>query len=494
MATILNLKFDAAVYEYCSVIWEDLTGLTPEKMAYSLSAGKGVVGKADDFTLDLIKQLLPRVDYFVPRVRLDCEDGEIYSIQCRTLITRWRRKLVNLRTALLHSSKVIYLSDAVNQILARPYIDEISRLKKSIFEALNLSKSGQNLTEEQQQIIDSVNKKIDQQRKKLRELPRCTNAILKTLLHEVIDDMPGEERAELERLVRERTRCTEEMGKISEELNEVRTALRNLPKNVSEDEENRLTEKEKELGDKLLSHEGNMQQIRMQRSEILQKYYDHLKPEVVAESLLKAPSTFWAAFNMKINMIETKIKIASPPKKDKSAGKQSRKQPTLGELAEALILFPYKIGSADANNNHSVLLADLAIMDEYDQWTEQFPGKSITQEYRAKYIEFSRRFNTLPESALAALNEEPSFATQQRNNNPKMTNYDKLFEELKIKAGTDTIGLEALQKNDGLIKEFSELPDFEIQLDKIKKCLEESRFVTAAFTLMREILSASAVD
>ena len=499
MMNKVKLSLDAAVYEYSSVVWEELTGLTPESVVSNISAGKGVVGRADDVIIDQLRQFLPRVDRFVPRVRLDCEDADVYSVQCRTLIARWRRKLVNVRTSLLHNSKVIYLTDAVNQIMAKPYNDEIARLRSTIFEEQNLMKAGQELTEQQKEKVDAVNKKIEEQRRKLHEQPRCTNAILTSMLHEVIDDMPQDERTEIDRLVSERVRCKKELDEVKTALYEVRAAQRNMKKDATDEERNKLTTRGNELEEKLQTLEADAEQYRSQRLEILQKYYEHLKPEVVAESLMKAPSSFWECFNMKQTMTDVEVRIASSVKKSKASredsekpkARKARKVPTLAERTEALMLFPYTIGSADTGNISSQLLADSQLMDDYDQWTEQFPGKSITPEYRAKYAEFCRQFHTLPDSALAALSQEPAFVEQQRKapqQPPQETNYDKLMAMLKKKAGSDATGNKALADNDHHFRALSERPDFARRLTEVEAVLAREKYVTAACSTIRQIL------
>lgn len=500
MASIIRLSVDAAVYEYSSIIWEELAGQTPESAVYCLSTGKGIIDKADDVVLNQLQEFLPRVDRFVPRVRLDCADANIYSTQCRTLIARWRRKLVNVRTALLRSGKVIYLTDAVNHILAKPYNDEIARFRSSIVSELAMVKEGKELTEEQQHKIEEVNQKIDEQRQKLRELPRCTNVILTSMLHEAIDDMPEGKRRELDNLVKMRNDCLNDQHTTNAKLNDVKAQLRNLRNDAPEEERNKLQGEVKELEKKLQNLAAQFEQYRQQRMGILQEYYDQLKPEVVAKSLKEAPASFWEFFNQKQTMLEVGVKMASVPKTIKSnegdakteTSKRKRKQPTQVERAVALMFFPYGIGSADASNFSTHLDHDSQLMDEYDEWTEKFTGKSITQEYRDKYAEFCREFQTIPESALASLAQEPPFVQLQRKveqDQPQVSNYDRLISALNEKAGSDKTGLGIIEKNDSLLHTFSERQDFEEQFSKIELTLKNNTYVSAAFTKMREIVN-----
>ena len=52
MANMIKLKVDAAVYEYSSIMWEELAGQTPESVVHLLSCGKGIIDKADDVVLN----------------------------------------------------------------------------------------------------------------------------------------------------------------------------------------------------------------------------------------------------------------------------------------------------------------------------------------------------------------------------------------------------------------------------------------------------------
>ena len=414
MASIVKLSVDAAVYEHASIMWENLVGSTPEKVVYRLSAGEGLVSEVDRLLVDDLNEFLHRVDRFVPRVRLNVPGGDIYSVQCNTLIARWRRRLSSVRSGLLNRNKPVYLTDAVNAIITKPCNDEIARLRKSISAEQELQKSGQVLTDEQQQRVVEVNAKIEEQKSKLRKLPRCNNIILTAMLHEVIDRMPQGERDELAQLEEERTRNRKELEDVIAELKDVRLSLGSNSKYAGEGEKESLEKRLPELEEKSMFLDADYDINKQRRAEILQKYYDHIKPEVVAEALMEAPYTFWDRFNMNKSMKEVNVRVASATKSsrrtksddvEKSAPKRKRKQPSIEEHAADLMLFPFSFGDADTGDIRSQLAEDNMIMDEYDEWTEQCKDISLTAEYRAKYEEFCRRFNTIPESALKALAE-----------------------------------------------------------------------------------------
>ena len=478
MASIVKLSVDAAVYEHASIMWENLVGLPPEKVVYRLSAGEGLVSEVDRLLVDDLNEFLHRVDRFVPRVRLNVPEGDIYSVLCNTLIARWRRRLSSVRSGMLKSNKPVYLTDAVNAIITKPCNDEIARLRKSISAELELQKSGQELTPEQQQRVDEVNAKIEEQKIKLRKLPRCNNIILTAMLHEVIDRMPQEERDELAQLEEERTRNRKELEDVIAELKDVRLSLGSNSKYAGEGEKESLEKRLPELEEKCMIMDADYDVNKQRRAEILQKYYDHIKPEVVAEALMEAPYTFWERFNMSKVMKEVNVRVASATKSsrrtksddvEKSAPKRKRKQSSIEEHAADLMLFPFSFGDADTGDFKSQLAEDNMIMDEYDEWTEQCEDISLTAEYRAKYEEFCRRFNTIPESALKALAEGPAFTVPSRESK----NYARLKNFLVSISDNSEEDEQAIEDNKEAIKTVCTLDDFEALYDKLVSTLQE---------------------
>ena len=472
MASIVKLSVDAAVYEHASIMWENLVGLPPEKVVYRLSAGEGLVSEVDRLLVDNLNEFLHRVDRFVPRVRLNVPGGDIYSVRCNTLIARWRRRLSSVRSGMLKSNKPVYLTDAVNAIITKPCNDEIARLRKSISAELELQKSGQELTPEQQQRVDEVNAKIEEQKIKLRKLPRCNNIILTAMLHEVIDRMPQEERDELAQLEEERTRNRKELEDVIAELKDVRLSLGSNSKYAGEGEKESLEKRLPELEEKCMIMDADYDVNKQRRAEILQKYYDHIKPEVVAEALMEAPYTFWERFNMSKVMKEVNVRVASATKSsrrtksddvEKSAPKRKRKQSSIEEHAADLMLFPFSFGDADTGDIRSQLAEDNMIMDEYDEWTEQCKDISLTAEYRAKYEEFCRRFNTIPDSALKVLAEGQAFTVPSRESKNLAKLKDFLF-SISTKSEQDE---QAIEDNKEDIKAVCEFDDFEAFYDEM---------------------------
>ena len=472
MASIVKLSVDAAVYEHASIMWENLVGLPPEKVVYRLSAGEGLVSEVDRLLVDDLNEFLHRVDRFVPRVRLNVPGGDIYSVLCNTLIARWRRRLSSVRSGMLKSNKPVYLTDAVNAIITKPCNDEIARLRKSISAELELQKSGQELTPEQQQRVVEVNAKIEEQKSKLRKLPRCNNIILTAMLHEVIDRMPQEERDELTRLEQERSRNRKEIENVIAELRDIRISLGSNSKYLGEGEKESLEKRLPELEEKCMIMDADYDENKQRRAEILQKYYDHIKPEVVAEALMEAPYTFWDRFNMNKSMKEVNVRVASATKSsrrtksddvEKSAPKRKRKLPPIEEHAADLMLFPFSFGDADTGDIRSQLAEDNMIMDEYDEWTEQCKDISLTAEYRAKYEEFCRRFQTIPDSALKALAEGQAFTVPSRESKNLAKLKDFLF-SISTKSEQDE---QAIEDNKEDIKAVCKFDDFEAFYDEM---------------------------
>lgn len=74
-----------------------------------------------------------------------------------------------------------------------------------------------------------------------------------------------------------------------------------------------------------------------------------------------------------------------------------RRKQTQAEVAEAMMLFPYYVGSVQMDPElERNIAADNRIFDEYDTFVRGFAGKSFTDEYRMKYESCRDRFKTAP--------------------------------------------------------------------------------------------------
>ena len=195
MSSITKISIDKAVYEYSGLIWGDLVGESPEKCVGILSAGKGITPKNISDVKSKIQELKKRTPFFVPRVRMEKDYG--YG----SANAKWLRSLKTRENSLKMS--VVYLADAVNDIIRKPYTDQIARLRETVDEESRLKKDGQQLTAEQTAKLEGVEKQVSEIREQMKKLPKCTNAILTTLLHEVVDDMSEEDGSALEEITRE---------------------------------------------------------------------------------------------------------------------------------------------------------------------------------------------------------------------------------------------------------------------------------------------------
>ena len=173
--TTVKITVDETVYEYSSFVWDQITGEDPKKIVSLLSEGKGIVSKKNLCAHENIELLMQKVSLFVPRVRINHDYGY------RTINDRWYKSLLKKKKSL--KCMPLYLSDAVNQIIVKPYHDKISQLQESVKTELQLQKDGKNLNPEQFSKVEIIKTKIREQKKILAHLPRCTNDTLTTLLH-----------------------------------------------------------------------------------------------------------------------------------------------------------------------------------------------------------------------------------------------------------------------------------------------------------------------
>lgn len=396
-----KITVDAAVYEYSSMMWDKLAGLTPENVVSTLSAGKGIVPSCDTDAVKAIDELLKRVDKFVPRVRIEGEGSAKYGADCRTFISSWRRRLTNIKTSIKRKSTVVYLTDAVNKIITKPYNDEIARLRESVKFELAAEKEHKELTSDQTQRLASVKEAIARQNDLKRNAPRCTNAILTTILHESIDNISADDK------------------KILADLNQSQIEQERIivsKTRLLSDKQNPLSDEAKTAAQTSIDDAiRNLRTIKEQRYNTLSKYYRCLSPQTVADTLIRCAGTFWSEIPITQTFKEVEVKMSSKKKATKNAapagdasqGQQTveavkpksrpRKKPTQAEVAEALMLFPHSVGSAQADPKLEEKIAnDTVILNDYDSYVHRFVGKTLTDEYKTKIERCRKRFMTAP--------------------------------------------------------------------------------------------------
>lgn len=382
MPNVAKIKVDEAVYEYSCFVWGLIAKDNPKEIVTQLSEGKGIVSRNESVVQENLLKLITRAVLFVPRVRLSHDYGY------RQENARWHSALLNKKRSL--RSKVVYLTDAVNQIITKPYNEEIARLRESISEEVQAQKDGKQLTPEQTAKVSEVNTKIAEQRKILRGLPRCTNQILTTLLHEYVDALSTEDAAVI----------SSNMQKIVAQEKLISDANAKLETQDVENDSERRLQIENFVAGATKEVENYKKQCLDVRTKYYKQFHQVMTPQAIADQLTKYAATSWEAFNINLKMIEENIIIKSPakPAKEEDGEKKvNRKLPTQAERGEALLLFPYAIVDASLDDQSLAdITNDLQVTEEYDRWARECFAKEYTPEYQQTYEGFRKRLRTLP--------------------------------------------------------------------------------------------------
>ncbi|MBQ7424228.1 MAG: hypothetical protein IJV19_05760 [Prevotella sp.] len=476
MANVTKIVVDEAVYEYSCFVWGLIAKENPKMIVTQLSEGKGVVSRNESAVQENLLKLITKAVLFVPRVRLSHDYGY------RQENTRWYSALLNKKRSL--RSKVVYLTDAVNQIIAKPYNEEIARLRQSISEEVQAQKDGKQLTPEQTAKVEEVNCKIAEQRKLLRGQPRCTNQILTTLLHEYVDALSAEDA----------TAISSNMQEIASQEELISGANEKLKTQEFKDDSEKRLKVENLVAEATKRIEDCRKLCLDIRTKYYRQFHQTMTPQAIATQLTKYAATSWEAFNINLKMIEENIIIKSPakPTKEEDGEKKiSRKQPTLAELGEALLLFPYAIGDASLDDQTLADIAnDLKVAEEYDRWAKEFKGKEYTSEYQQAYEGFRKRLRTLPEKKGSKKKEkspDKSMTTSQESTvrlqpqaqqtksilDSKEQVYKRNHEELLNYMGglsrTLIFGKDFNDtKNREYMQQFAERPDFQTLFERLK--------------------------
>ena len=386
MSSITKISIDKAVYEYSGLVWSDLVGESPEKCVSILSAGKGITPRNISDVKSKIQELKKRTPFFVPRVRMEKDYG--YG----STNAKWLRSLKTCENSLKMS--VVYLADIVNDIIRKPYADQIARLRETVSEESRLKKDGKQLTDEQTAKLEDVEKQVSEIREQMKKLPKCTNAILTTLLHEVVDDMSEEDSSALEEIttkISEQSALIEQYttAKAKEEAKEKDEVPDGQEQPVVNEElvlryEHKIAEIKKAIAD-----------LENDRLEIYTAYYEKFRremtPNVIAEQLTKYPGTFWEAWDINTEMISVTVSMESKKKDDTSKS-------TYKEKALSLMAFPYSI-SMTSNSKEFLrdLDNDLNVTDDWNHWLKVHRDeKSFSESYRQAYETHRQRLKTLP--------------------------------------------------------------------------------------------------
>lgn len=444
MAGKVKLQIDEVVLEYSSYVWDQLVGDDPRKIVYQLSSGKGIVTREDSTAHKKIELLMRYVSLFVPRVRLEQDLGY------RSENAQWYAYLLRRKKAL--KCMPVYLADAVNQVIVKPYQDKILQLRESVKAELQAQKQDISLTAEQAARLDVVKSKINEQKRILRSLPRCTNNILTTLLHEYVDNLTQEDAARIETLSNEIANQEERLKAHKERLKEASgdsTSDRRFP-----------------LEKMVEGVKATIHRRKRQRYEIRKKYYEKFRkvmtPDVIANQLIKYPGTFWEQFNRNINIVETNVKLFTS---EKSGKKSPRKQIPLAKRGESLLLFPHSFLDMKVDEVFlSEVDSDLKVYEKWDVWARENPEKSFTQSYKETYESYRNQFMTRPEiQKIGFIGEGPDKYEM---------NCIELMEYLERVTINDETGKKKVKAASDIIWKFYHLDNFEERFRQLRRMID----------------------
>lgn len=450
MYNTVKIKVDDIAYEYSCFVWGAICDEKPQKVVSLLSEGKGLVSKKDSPSHEKIALLMQEVNLFVPRVRMEKDFGY------RTSNVRWYSSLLKKKKSL--KCLPIYLCDAVNEIIAKPYQDQINHLRESVKAEMRLQKEKKSLTPEQDAKVKDVTAKINEQKKMLARQPRCSNGILTTLLHEYVDYPSHDDAVRLHSL-------TAEINSHEVMLN---TYKERFEKTLNDSPSDSRLSLEKTIEEE----KSKMYRCKQQRYEIRKKYYElfsrAMTPQAIADQLLKYPGTFWEQFNRSINMIDVNVKIYT---NKKSGKKGSKKQLTLAQRGEALLLFPYDIIDAKIDEEFiSDIDHDLKVYEEWDEWARNHPEKVFSESYREAYENYRKQFKTIPSLKLCDSDPEDEYElvppTEIEMKCMELTEY---LEEITI---DDKVGREKVQAANDIVWKFCNLNNFEERYSQLQRMID----------------------
>lgn len=460
MANLIKINVDEVVFEYSDFVWRELTRESAVKCVELLSSGLGVISMNDQTLKNDIERLMKNSVVFLPRVRMDKDPGY------RLANAKWYRSLQKKKKEL--KSDVVFLSDAVNEILARPYVNEIARLIESVKMEMTLKRKKQELSPDQQAKLENVNKQIAQQRKLMRQQPKCTNVILSTLLHEVVDHMTLDDASALTKLKADIARQKKLVGEIEDKLQAKDVQL-------TDDERKKLQENFDNQIDTLGSMETDRESI---MANYFSKFRRSMTPEAIAREIQKYPATSWDLLNTEKNMIEVSLRVA--------AGKRFKKQQTIIEQAESLLLFPLKLTSKESTSSlRTSVNSDLRVLEEWNRWATAQQTRFFDEEYKKTYEAYRNRLSTMPKEKGQ---KKAAQVAESKHDNEVQRNHAELLAYLKNIAQridyleknlTESSNLECIQK-------FASRNDFSQVFNKLKINTTEGRYVQAK-TVMQYI-------
>ena len=451
MKSTVRIKVDEIVYEYSCFVWGSICDEKPKKVVSLLSEGKGILSKKDSPTHEKIALLMQEVNLFVPRVRMERDFGY------RSANARWYSSLLKRKKFL--KCLPVYLCDAVNQIIAKPYQDQINRLRESIKAEMQMQKEKNFLTPEQTTKIKDVTTTINDQKKMLARQPRCTNGILTTLLHEYLDSPSQDDTVRLQ-------------GITSEIINHEVT-LKTYTERLKEASDDSTSDSHISLEKMVEELKSKINLCKQRRFEIRKKYYEkfrrEMSPQAIADQLLKYPGTFWEHFNRNIKMIDVSVKIYSNDKYGKNG---SKKQSTLEKRGEALLLFPHVVLDTKVDEGFLADIDhDLKVYEEWDTWARNHPEKFFDHAYKEVYENYRRQFKTIPSLKSCDSDSDPEdeyYLIPPTETEMKCMELTEYLEEI---TENDEIGRKKVEAAGDIISKFCQLENYEERFSQLHRMI-----------------------
>lgn len=432
MSTRKKIEIDSVAYECSQRMWNQLTGDTPESALSKLSSNKGLTVPSVGKICEKIDLLMSRHQEFAPAAFMDGECGKIY----RKKLSDWYSHLHNLKKSLNKNSRVIYLADAVNDILTKSYKDEIGRLATSIQVEKRLVRKKHPLTDDQRRHYDEVTYKIKEVQKRLEEVPVCNNDIITMFLHRNMAGMADDEKQSLGDLNREILGRLADRSRLAAQLKD-----KSIADNIREGNKTKIG-----------NIDGLLPVLQKKKDSVLKKYYS-LTPELIADFLKKYSGTFWDRINVKKNITEVSIQMIAVKKTKPSNGDDSKKKQTrrkmsditLRERAEKLCLYPYRIVFEEVPEDlENDIDNDLAVIDRFKEWSSSNYVPDFSAEYQKIYFSFWNQLKTTHKRG-----DNAPTVTAQREMAQRPTSTAPVTRPAEVPAQSDSYEVAKLKFNNG---------------------------------------------
>lgn len=450
MATLIKLEIDSVAYEYSKWMWKILAGEKPESAVFKLSSGKGLTASSVSTISDKINLLMSKLEQFAPTAFLSPEDGKTF----RKKIADWYSVLHQKRSSFGKQSKVIYLVDAVNEQLRKPYLDEIARLSESIKSEIQLIKCKKELTPDQMKRVEEVKKAIKIQKNLLNQQPYCTNDIITIFLHHKLEEMNSSTERSIDYF--------EHHTKLDlSKRDEIFTYLKT--KHLSNEDRDSLKSRIKNINKNLAIYEREI-------DKIMSEYYRFLTPELIADFIRRYSGTFWDRIKVNKNTISITLRLTAITKKPthKKNGKigktrRSKANISVAQRAKDLFFYPYKIISKQVPVDlEKDIDNDLTVIDNYKQWTASNTVTDFSTEYKDGYLSFWQQLNTSP-------TEDEYELVPPTEIEMKCMELTEYLEEITM---NDEVGRKKVEAAGDNISKFCQLENYEERFSQLRRMID----------------------